>query len=413
MLECLYPPSAAHPGGLGAVARHEKWQREISHMIHRYEFVSFMQSETPDMLKARMREACLPAGSTFATMMPSCAETTIPSEAFLSFLCHKYAVSDPTLSLVGFFSGSIGGSCPLFAKSGNNCGAPLCDQHMRHCQTEFHGPNSIHNSIVRWLTKQLASVCGSAISELGYDIPETDKRPYDSLAVPGVLKKRAHDVVIVDSSLPSRAKTGAKNPTTNIRTAEQEKLKKFLQYAARARSVTVDEFAPFALSGVGSLGEHANDTLRALAKAAISGPDKDPSVRLRRAMWLSAKRKELMCVFVRSFHYVVMAKHQLVVKALRKERRIECDLGPLYEREAIPEDLGVFGSLDEDGDEFLSPHGRAGEVRLVDPAPALPDVPDVATLAPLPPGMPPPPAAHLPDNEGDDVEVDYEVDSDG
>ena len=138
-----------------------------------------------------------------------------------------------------------------------------------------------------------------------------------------------------------------------------------------------------------------------------------PCSGIRRAMWLSAKRKELMWVFVRSFHYVVMAKHQLVVKALRKERRIECDLGPLYEREAIPEDLGVFGSLDEDGDEFLSPHGRAGEVRLVDPAPALPDVPDVATLAPLPPGMPPPPAAHLPDNEGDDVEVDYEVDSDG
>ena len=35
------------------------------------------------------------------------------------------------------------------------------------------------------------------------------------------------------------------------------------------------------------------------------------------AMWLSAKRKELMCVFARYFHYVVMAKHQLVAKALK------------------------------------------------------------------------------------------------
>ena len=41
----------------------------------------------------------------------------------------------------------------------------------------------------------------------------------------------------------------------------------------------------------------ANKTLRALAKAAIPGPDMDPHTRLRREMWLSAKRKELMCDF--------------------------------------------------------------------------------------------------------------------
>jgi hypothetical protein len=389
-LECLFPPSVTHPGGLGSVTCHEKWQREISHMIHRYEFVSFMQSEAPNMLKARVREACLPGGSTFATMMPSCVETTIPSEAFVSFLCHKYAVSDPTLSLAGLFSGSMGGSCPLFSKTGNNCGAPLCDQHMRHCQFVLHGPNSIHDAIVRWLTKLLASVCGSAISELEHDVPDSNKKPYDSLGAPGVLKKRAHDVVIRDSSMPSHAEIGAKNPTTNIRSAEQRKLKQFSQYATRARSVKLDEFAPFALSGVGSVGEYANETLRAIAKAAIPGPDVDPQTRLRRAMWLSAKRKELMCVFARNFHYVVTAKHQLVAKALKKERHLGCDVESIHGREAIPEDVGVFGAIDEDGNEFLNLNGRAGDVRLVAPAPTLPVVPEVVVRAPLPPGMPPP-----------------------
>jgi hypothetical protein len=411
-LECLFPPSVTHPGGLGSVTRHRKWQREISHMIHCYEFVSFMQSEAPDMLKARMREACLPGGSTFATMMPSCAETTIPSEAFVSFLCHKYTVSDPALSLNGLFSGSMGGSCPLFSKAGNNCGAPLCDQHMRHCQFVFHGPNSIHDGIVRWLTKLLASVCGSAISELEHDIPDSNKKPYDSLGAPGVLKKRAHDVVITDSSMPSRVKIGAKNPTTNIKSAEQEKLKKFAQYAARTRSVKVDEFAPFALSGVGSVGEQANETLRALAKAAIPGPDVDPPTRLRRAMWLSAKRKELMCVFARNFHYVVTAKHRIVAKALKKERRIGCDVESFRGREAIPEDMGVFGAIDEDGNEFLNPHGRTGDVRLVASAPTLPDVPDVVVRGSLPSGMPPPPSAESSDNKVD-YEADDEVDYDG
>ena len=43
----------------------------------------------------------------------------------------------------------------------------------------------------------------------------------------------------------------------------------------------------------------------------------------------------------------------------------------------------MFGAIDEDGNEFLNLHGRAGDVRLVAPAPApaLPDVPDVV-LAP-------------------------------
>ena len=268
---------------------------------------------------------------------------------------------------------------------------------MRHCQHVLHGPKSIHDAIVRWLTKLLASVCGSAISELEHDVPDSNKKPYDSLGAPGVLKKRAHDVVIADSSMPSRVKIGAKNPTTNIRTAEQEKLKKFTQYAARARSVKLDEFAPFALSGVGSVGEHANKTLRALAKAAIPGPDMDPHTRLRRAMWLSAKRKELMCVFARNFHYVVTAKHQLVAKALKKERRPGCDVESFHGREAIPEDMGVFGAIDEDGNEFLNLHGRAGDVRLVASAPALPDVPDVVVRDSLPPGMPPIPSAQLPD----------------
>ena len=338
-----------------------------------------------------------------------CAETTIPSAAFVSFLCHKYAVPDPALSLTGLFSGPMGGSCPLFSKAGHNCGAPLCDQHMRHCRLVFHGPTVIHDSIVRWLTKLLASVCGSAISELEHDVPGSNKKPYDSLGAPGAVKKRAHDVVITDSSMPSRAERGAKNPTTIIRNAEQEKLKKFSQYAVHAQSVKLDEFAPFAVSGVGSVGEHANETLRALAKAAIIGPDVDPHTRLRRAMWLSAKRKELMCVFARNFHYVVTAKHQLVAKALKKEHRLGCDVESFHGREAIPEDMGVFGEIDEDGNEFLNLHGRAGDVRLVASAPALPDVPEVGVRASLPPGMPPLPSTQLSDNVVD-CEVDYEVD---
>ena len=71
--------------------------------------------------------------------------------------------------------------------------------------------------------------------------------------------------------------------------------------------------------------------------------------------------------------------------------------------------MGVFGAIDEDGNEFLNLHGRAGGVRLVASAPALPDVPDVVVRDPLPPGMPPIPSAQLPDNEVD-YEVDYEVD---
>ena len=46
-----------------------------------------------------------------------------------------------------------------------------------------------------------------------------------------------------------------------------------------------------------------------------------------------------MCVFARNFHYVVTAKHQLVAKALKKERRPRCDVESFHGREAIPEDM--------------------------------------------------------------------------
>ncbi len=95
-------------------------------------------------------------------------------------------------------------------------------------------------------------------------------------------------------------------------------------------------------------------------------------------------------MFARNFHYVVTAKHQLVAKALKKERRIGYDAESFRGREAIPEDMGVFGAIDEDGNEFLNLHGRVGDVRLITLAPILPDVPDVVVRAPLPPGMPPP-----------------------
>ena len=65
-----------------------------------------------------------------------------------------------------------------------------------------------------------------------------------------------------------------------------------------------------------------------------------------------------MCVFARHFHYAIMAKYQLVAKALKKERRHGCDGESFNEREAIPEDMGVFGAIDEDGNEFLNLQGR-------------------------------------------------------
>ena len=72
-----------------------------------------------------------------------------------------------------------------------------------------------------------------------------------------------------------------------------------------------------------------------------------------------------------------------------------CDVESFHGREAIPEDMGVFGATDEDGNEFLNLHGRAGDVRLVASAPALPDVPDVVVRDSLPPGMPPIPLCSI------------------
>ena len=173
-------------------------------------------------------------------------------------------------------------------------------------------------------------------------------------------------------------------PPSSVRDAEQRKIKNFSKYAARAHSVKPAEFAPFAISGVGSVGEEADLTLRALAVAAVPGPDKDPAMRLHRAMWLSARRKELMAVFVRNFHFVAAAKHRAVTRALMKERNAG-ELDPLAERHAIPEDAGVFGAVDEAGNELLDPGGRTGDVRLV--APTL--LPTPTLLPVLPMGMPP------------------------
>ena len=67
----------------------------------------------------------------------------------------------------------------------------------------------IHNAIAKWLTKLLAKVCGGAISELPNDIDGSDKRLYVAMGIPGAVKKRAHDVVIVDGATES----GRKEPT--------------------------------------------------------------------------------------------------------------------------------------------------------------------------------------------------------
>ena len=354
-LECLYSPSEVHPNGLGSASLYEKMQREISHAIHRYEYSSLMQcDDTPDALKARMREATLPGGSSFALMVPSSSDTTIPSDDFITFLCHKYELPNPFLSLERVSSGIVGRSCPLHsAQTGSNCGQYLCDAHMRHCKYVLNGPVKIHDAIAKWLTKLLANVCGSAVAELRNDIDGTGKRPYDALGAPGLVKKRAHDVVIVDGTAPTNVKATAKNPLTKLRMHEQKKRDNFKQYADRAHSVTVDEFAPFAITAVGSVGEEANSTLRMLATAAIPGPIKDPTTRMRRAMWLSARRKELMSVLVRNLHFTVTTKHRMIIKALSEERGTT---GPekLLDPHVIPEDVGIFGAIDEDGNDLVS-----------------------------------------------------------
>ena len=73
-------------------------------------------------------------------------------------------------------------------------------------------------------------------------------------------------------------------------------------------------------------------------------------------MWLSARRKELMNVFVRTFHYVVMTKHRLIVSAFAKERGVH---GPeeLLNPHALPEDVNVLGSIDEDGNDLITASG--------------------------------------------------------
>ena len=104
---------------------------------------------------------------------------------------------------------------------------------------------------------------------------------------------------------------------------------------------------------VGSVGEHADTTLRAFAKFLAPGSDKDPAVRLRRALRLSALRKELMAVFVKNFHYVVTTKHRCIASALLKEQHAGAS-EILREPYAIPEDVGAFHAVDMDGHDVLN-----------------------------------------------------------
>ena len=79
----------------------------------------------------------------------------------------------------------------------------------------------------------------------------------------------------------------------------------------------------------------------------------DPTTRMRRAMWLSARRKELMSVLVRNLHFTVTTKHRMIIKALSEERGTT---GPekLLDPHVIPEDVGIFGAIDEDGNDLVS-----------------------------------------------------------
>tara|TARA_B110000208_G_scaffold182940_1_gene235157 strand:- start:508 stop:1632 length:1125 start_codon:yes stop_codon:yes gene_type:complete len=362
---------------MGLATTNDKWQREISMMLHRHEFESLMSDDqrTSNVLKAKIREAGMPGGSTLATMVPSHAELTIPNQPFISFLCFKYAIADPALRIDGQM-GTVSATCPLFSKAGNNCGCRLNDEHMRHCKTVWPGPSIVHDCIVSWLESTVAKVCGACISELKHDIAGTIKRPYDVLGAPKHgLKKRAFDVAVIDCATEARSRATHKSVLPPMRAAEQRKFKDFNVYAARAHSIKANEYAPFVVNGAGAVGESANSVMHMLARAAVPGADKDSAIRLKRSMWVSQARKELMASMVKAHHYAVVQKARLIQGALFLERHVGAGspkgVPAHIHRDALPEELSAFGPMDLNGEEGLNLDR------------------DGPRIVKLPPGMPP------------------------
>ena len=322
-----------------------------------------------------MRAAQTRGASTFANMMPSSPDLELSNGAVVSFICHKYAVGDAVLRIHGQV-GSVLDTCPLVSKQGNICSGVLTDEHMRQCRTEENGPTHIHDIVVRWLVMLMARIVGGAVFELEHDVVGTKKRPYDVLASPGPMTKRAQDVVVVNCGTMARAAEAAKNANSFLDAAEQRKHKNFDTYAAQALSIRRTEYAAFAINSVGGVGDEANSTLHALARIAVPGADKDPAIVATRAMWLSRIRKSLVAKVANAHHFAVTIKHAAITGELAREKRprdqaaAEDGVPPALDRHMTLTDLGVFAEVDVNGIEQPNSHGRVG-------------------IAETPPGMPP------------------------
>ena len=123
----------------------------------------------------------------------------------------------------------------------------------------------------------------------------------------------------------------------------------------------------------------ADNTLQSLARAAVPGGDKDSAVRLKRAMWLSRARKGLAATLANAYHYVVTTKHRLIVKALAKERGDDVDaygIPLMLEPFLLPEDIGAFGGVDENG---IDQPNSFGGARLVESTAFVPPVTPAVT----------------------------------
>ena len=129
------------------------------------------------------------------------------------------------------------------------------------------------------------------------------------------------------------------------------------------------------VNGAGAVGESANSVMHMLARAAVPGADKDSAIRLKRSMWVSQARKELMASMVKAHHYAVVQKARLIQGALFLERHVGAGspkgVPAHIHRDALPEELSAFGPMDLNGGEGLNLDR------------------DGPRIVKLPPGMPP------------------------
>ena len=352
-MACLYP-KGSREGALGSATLHPKLQREISTMIHRYEFNAFMkegvEGANSNELKALVRSAMLPGGSLFATLVPSTRELQIPNDAYLCFLCMKYGINCPLLEVAA----SAVDSCPLFSQTRRNCGRIIDDLHMHFCQTVSNGPNRIHNAVVRWLAAVAGRLAGRApvVYERRWVCSTLPKlKPFDVLFEPGKLKTLAIDASVVTPNAPSNSKRAANTTGITALRTESEKQSKFDNLASSVSCVNAHEYSPFVTEITGGVGSCANTILHEWAVVAVPGDPEDPAVRRARSVWLTAARKGLMVTIARSYHRVVTDKHRAISDALEKERHTDALHSiPSPSRSSLPEDYGHYGpACDDEG----------------------------------------------------------------